>query len=59
MVGHKAFQRYFKKFGQSENDKIFTSLFQWFFNQIHFDNYTLDVDSTVVTRYGGQQGAKK
>ena len=59
MAGHKAFQRYFKKFGQSENDKIFTSLFQWFFNQIHFDNYTLDVDSTVVTRYGEQQGAKK
>ena len=59
MAGYKAFQRYFKKFGQSENDKIFISLFQWFFNQIHFDNYTLDVDSTVVTRYGEQQGAKK
>lgn len=26
---------------------------------MHFDNYTLDVDSTIVTRYGDQQGAKK
>lgn len=59
MAGHKAFQRYFKKFGQADNQRIFTSLFSWFYNQIHFDNYTLDVDSTVVTRYGDQQGAKR
>lgn len=59
MAGHKAFQRYFKKFGQADNQRVFTSLFSWFFQQIHFDNDTLDVDSTIVTRYGEQQGAKR
>jgi hypothetical protein len=32
-------------------------LFRWFFHQILFDNLTLDIDSTVVTRYGDQDGA--
>lgn len=59
MPGHKAFQRYFRKFGRADNDRVFTSLFKWFFNQIRFDNYTLDVDSTVMPRYGRQQGAKR
>jgi hypothetical protein len=26
---------------------------------LQFDNYTLDLDSTVLTRYGNQQGAAK
>lgn len=59
MAGHKSFQRYFKKFGQGDNQRVFTELFKWFFNQIKFDNYTLDLDSTIMTRYGNQQGAKK
>lgn len=59
MAGHKAFQRYFKKFSQADNTRIFTELNQWFFQQIHFDNYTLDLDSTILTRYGEQEGAKR
>jgi hypothetical protein len=59
MAGHKCFQRYFKKFGQADNQRVFTELFNWFFKQIKFDNYTLDLDSTILTRYGNQQGAKK
>ncbi len=59
MAGHKSFQRYFKKFTQKTNNSVFTELFQWFYRQIHFDNYTLDVDSTILTRYGEQEGATK
>jgi hypothetical protein len=59
MAGHKAFQRYFKKFTQATNQRAITALFQWFFKQIQFDNYTLDVDSTILTRYGVQEGATK
>lgn len=59
MAGHKSFQRYFKKFGQADNQRVFTGLFNWFFKEIKFDNYTLDLDSTILTRYGKQQGAKK
>jgi hypothetical protein len=59
MAGHKAYQRYFQKFTIAINQRVFTKLSQWFFNQIRLDNYTLDVDSTVLTRYGTQQGAAK
>ncbi len=59
MAGHKAYQRYFQKFTIAINQQVFTKLSQWFFNQIKLDNYTLDVDSTVLTRYGTQQGAAK
>lgn len=59
MAGHKAYQRYFQKFTIAINQQVFTKLSQWFFNQIKLDNYTLDVDSTVLTHYGTQQGAAK
>jgi hypothetical protein len=59
MAGHQAFQRYFKKFNLADNHRIFHSVYQWFFEQLHFDNYTLDLDSTVLTRFGSQQGAAR
>lgn len=59
MAGHKAYQRYFQKFTIAINQQVFTKLSQWFFEQVKLDHYTLDVDSTVLTRYGEQQGAKK
>ena len=64
MAGHKSFQRYFsqrdkQKFTQAINQRVFTKLYQWFYEQISFDNYTLDLDSTIMTRYGEQQGVKK
>jgi len=59
MAGSKAFQRYFNKFDQATNQKVFDGLYNWFFNNLQFDNYTLDFDSTIMTRYGQQQGAKK
>jgi hypothetical protein len=59
MAGNKAFLRYFKKFKYAINRTVFTKLFQWFFSSIKFDNYTLDLDSSVFTRYGEQEGAEK
>lgn len=59
MAGHKAYQRYFSKFTIAINQQVFTKISQWFFSQVKLDNYTLDVDSTVLTRYGSQQGAKR
>jgi hypothetical protein len=53
------FGRFFKKFTPSMNHQLFIDLYSWFFEQIRFDNYTLDVDSSVITRYGEQQGSKK
>ena len=59
MAGYKAYMRYFDKFDLATNQKVFQRLYEWFFSQLKFDNYTLDFDSTIMTRYGEQQGAKK
>jgi len=53
------FGRFFKKFSQAENNRVFPELSRWFFGQIQFDNYTLDVDSSVITRYGSQEGSRR
>lgn len=53
------FTRFFKRFSYSSNDAIFQDIYSWFFSNIQFDNYTLDFDSSVVTRYGSQEGAAK
>jgi hypothetical protein len=53
------FGRFFKKFTPSINHHLFLDLYGWFFEQVQFDNYTLDVDSSVITRYGEQEGSKK
>ena len=57
MAGHRAFVRYFKKFTMETNTSVFCRFYQWFFDNLVFDNFTLDLDSSVLTRYGQQQGA--
>lgn len=59
MPGHESYKRYFNKFNQSVNQRCFTNMYQWFFSNLIFDNYTLDLDSTVITRWGEQEGVAK
>ncbi len=59
MAGHKAFVRYFNKFTIEDNQKAFRHLHNWFYRNLKFDNYILDLDSSVMTRYGEQQGSAK
>ena len=59
MPEHKAFERYFQKFDIPTTFEVFGGLYRWFFSNLKFDNFTLDIDSSVITRYGEQQGAKK
>jgi hypothetical protein len=59
MPEHKAFERYFRKFDISVSHAVFGGLYRWFFNNLQFDNFTLDIDSSVMTRYGDQQGSAK
>jgi hypothetical protein len=59
MAGHKAIQHFFNRYTRSDNGWISKQMYGWFFDGLSFDNYTLDVDSTVMTRYGTQQGATK
>lgn len=58
-AGHRACIRYFDKFTQADNQRVFGSLYGWFFKGLQFDNYTLDFDSTVEQRCIGQEGAAK
>jgi len=50
--------RFFHKFNWKRNDDVFIPLQKWFFGRLQFDNITLDLDSSVITRYGKQEGAK-
>jgi hypothetical protein len=59
MPEHKAFQRYFNKFNMESTLKVFGTLYRWFFSGLKFDSFTMDIDSSVLTRYGDRQGAKK
>jgi hypothetical protein len=53
------YRRFFHKFDLESGSNFFVALFSWLFSQLKFDNFTLDVDSSVWTRYGQQEGAKK
>jgi hypothetical protein len=59
MPEHKAFERYFQKFDLQTSYEVFGGLYKWFFRNLKFDNFTLDIDSSVLTRYGEQEGAAK
>ncbi len=53
------FSRFFNKFSWKRNDSVFPVFNQWFFSQLRLDNLTLDLDSTVITRYGNQEGSAR
>jgi hypothetical protein len=53
------YKRFFSKFTQATNHKVGDYFYSWIFDNIKFYNFTLDIDSSVMTRYGGQEGAKK
>jgi len=53
------YKRFFSKFNQVTNQKVSDYFYSWIFDNFKFDNFTLDIDSSVMTRYGVQEGAKK
>ena len=57
--GQDAYKRYFNKFDKATNQKVGNHFFGWFFKNLQINYFTLDVDSTIFTRYGTQEGAKK
>ena len=59
MANFKAVMRLFRRFTQSTNEGVMDSLYRWMFDQISINGITLDLDSTVMTRYGCQDGAAK
>jgi len=57
MANFKAVMRLFNKFGQGTNESVMDCLYNWMFSQLSINGITLDLDSTVMTRYGAQTGA--
>lgn len=57
--GQDTYKRFFSKFNQATNQKVSDYFYSWFFDNVKIDNVTLDIDSSVMTRYGEQEGAKK
>lgn len=57
--GQDTYKRFFSKFNQATNQKVSDYFYSWIFDNFKFDNFTLDIDSSVMTRYGQQEGAKK
>ena len=58
MADQSTFSRFFRKHTMELNDRIFPALMRGFFEQIKIDGMTIDVDSTVITRYGNQELAE-
>lgn len=51
------FTRWFRKFDRAKVDQTFGSLGRWFWQQLTPRTVTLDLDSSVVPRFGEQEGA--
>jgi len=52
------YSRFFQKFSWKRNTEVFVPLQKWFIDNLKIKNITLDFDSSVMTRYGEQEGSK-
>ena len=59
MASQSTFSRFFRKFDQERNDEVFPSINRFWFSQIKLDKLTIDMDSTVISRYGSQEGVEQ
>lgn len=57
-AGHKAIMRLFGRLDMLTNERVQMQMYRWFFGKIAaLARVTLDLDSTVITRNGVQEGA--
>ena len=47
--------RLFERFDLATNSRVQQEIYGWFFSQLSIKRITLDVDSSVITRWGKQQ----
>jgi hypothetical protein len=59
-AGHRAIVRLFERFDMARNEGVQEAVYRWFFDKVStLTNVTLDMDSTVITRHGEQEGATR
>ena len=60
VAGHKAIVRLFQRFDQPSATQMQQQSYGWLFEKLALQSITLDMDSTVITRWGNQiEGASK
>ena len=59
MPSQSTYSRFFGKFSQKRNTAVFPAARKWFVDSLGIDNVVIDLDSTVITRWGDQQGSSK
>ena len=52
------YSRFFQKFSWKRNTEVFVPIQKWFIDNLKIKNVTIDFDSSVMTRYGEQEGSK-
>ncbi len=52
------FTRFFRRFGRKEVEEVFEHLSGWLWGSIRGGIWTVDLDSTVLTRFGHQEGSQ-
>ena len=58
MPNQSTLSRFFPKYTEEKSDKLYVDLMKWWFHKITNEQITLDFDSTVITRYGNQEGVE-
>lgn len=59
-AGHRAIVRLFERFDMPRNEAVQAAVYRWFFDKVStLARVTLDMDSTVLTRHGEQEGATR
>lgn len=52
MVSASTLSRFFNKYDIDRNDRIFAPLMRYWFSVVDIEKLTVDLDSSVITRYG-------
>jgi hypothetical protein len=52
------FTRFFRRFGRREVEELFGHLSGWIWQRVGGRTWTVDLDSSVLTRYGEQEGVE-
>lgn len=59
MASQSTFSRFFRRFDFEMNDELMRCFNRSWFEKIDLDKHTVDIDSSVITRFGGQEGVER
>lgn len=51
------FTRFFRRFNRGDVERVFAQLSSWCWQRVAAHSWTVDLDSSVLTRYGHQEGS--